>query len=346
MKLSFPHGLLVISESNFCLYTPNMLGRNVFIATPLDTQTDVECIDQETFDPLEVEEDAFTHSIASLKNEWPARYLDKGGNVKKWQILLPDHWFSFVEKPLPHIGSDYLLSLSSLSIISETIRLSPERLCYGYQCADTQLDLFHIYGCPLDWLNRLSDIMNVEIVGISPYSMHSKYDLQDIRILPVLEPYQPLKWWLKKQKMLVRQLALFSLLIGCIGLSTLYWLNERQVQLMGSIQYLKSLYRPLSPPSKITLQFQPLLLSLPNVPPQIRINSLFFEKNTLMLDLHASKHELEAFLQEQRQQWTLFEWSLLTLPGVNRKALDGSRNQNKNEIVQEVMHAKVLVKLR
>jgi len=188
--------------------------------------------------------------------------------------------------------------------------------------------------------------MGVEIVGISPYSMHSKYSIQDIRFLPILEPYQPLKWWLKKQKRLGIQLALTSVLIGCIGISTLYWLNDRQAQLMESIEYLKSQYRPLRTPSEITLMFQPLLLSLSAIPPKIRVNSLIFDQNTLMLDLNASKHDLDVFLEAQRQRWTLFEWSFLALPDINEGVLSESQNQNKNESIQEVMHAKILVKPR
>ncbi len=341
MTFSLSHGLLVLSESNCRLIAPKKILKSNTVIT-----ADSQYVLDNDFDFSELEESAFSRALIKLDKEWSECFAKEACKVKQWRVLLPEHWFSFTNAELPHIGSDYLLSLSSLSIISETIRLAPEQLCYGYQSVNNQSNSFNIYGCPRDWLNQLTDICGVEIVSISPYSLAANYAVEEVGALPELEPYQPLKWWFQKQKRLAIQLVYLSVLIGGIGLSILYWVNSRQDLLSQSIQHVQSQYFPLKTPSNKQLQFEALLLALVEVPPQIRVNSLTYSQGELVLNIHASEKALQDFLHTWQTRWGTFVWSAFDSGVQGESHLGMLLEQRNGEIGREVIHANVLVKAR
>ncbi|MCZ2721272.1 hypothetical protein O1D97_06335 [Marinomonas sp. 15G1-11] len=340
MKLSPSYGLIVLTETDFRLLTYKKINQTDSLLFNLDASGSLTNLDLESDEERQA---CFINCLINLQTHWSDRYLREGHKIKKWYVLVPTYWLLHIRKNLPHIGSNYLLSLASLSAISESIRLSPETLCYGYQeVKGEEPDLFDIYGCPLEWLTRIRDVCcQVDILNLHAYDPNNVYSIQTLQQLITIEVYQPLKWQQQKQMQLLKILLASSAFFGIVGGVSLAWLDHQHTALSEAIQEVTSRYQPLQSTPLPLLNFVSLQKSLMSLSPQIKIVSFDFNLDGIRLEVYGPRQRLYALVNGWKKHWPEVRWIMMDLSSLEKPAIDLSVKYN-NKQAQEVLYAIIM----
>lgn len=346
MKLSSSHGLLFLSESSFQLLTYKQVKQSKSISlsdikyqegTRYKDSNELALISDET------RQRYFINGVMALEKDWPERYRLEGHRIKKWFVYIPTHWLVHIRDSLPKIGSNYLLSLASLSLVSEKIRLAPEKLCYGYQSiGGATSDLFDIYGCAMEWITRITDICSqVDVVSVHLYDVNTLYSESSINALLAIEPYKPLKWQQRKQLELAKILFGSSFIVAVIATVILLWLNRQQALSIQVIGDAKSQYQTLAPPPSTVVDFVALQTSLFSIPRQIKVVSFEFDEQKILLTVLGRHERLNALLMEWQNKWPKVAWSIRTVQDTKESTYAKRLKYNNNQ-AQEVLHATIM----
>ncbi|WP_191602181.1 hypothetical protein [Marinomonas algicola] len=337
MKLSPSHGLLILSESGFRLLTYKQVKQSgsILFSNMGDNEPNQSALLSD-----EMRQRSFIDSVVALEKNWPERYRLDGRKIKKCALLIPVHWLVHVRENLPKIGSNYLLSLASLSLVSEKIRLAPEKLYYGYKAVDSdEEDLFDIYGCAMEWITRVADICDqIELVSVYLYDVNAVYSEKSLDTLLEIEAYKPLKWQQQKQFQLAKQCMSASLVLALIGSVSLYFLNQQQAAAVRVVENARSQFQTLAPPPSTLVGFRDLRAALLAIPLHIKVTTFEFDQQQMLLTVSGGNDRLKDLLIEWQKKWPKVEWRMRYLPDLGTLKKDKMRQYNNNQ-AQEVQHA-------
>lgn len=223
---------------------------------------------------------------------------------KKVFCLFPNQLLFSITIERPDVDNEELTSLVALSHISEMSYIAPDKICYGYCVQSDDEQKLIVFACQLEvWTALQYSFKHANFKGLVPLSAITKdFNKQWHKSLniPVLKPYNPHHWQQLKQtrrwKYCLQGTLFIQMLALILYFSLQSWVQDEQ----SKFALLTAKIQPLTPVAEYIPFYRDGLMALQPFPKRLRLNSLAFDDQGILIDLHGQKEDVTTFVNRLR----------------------------------------------